>query len=122
MKPSVSITPYHGHKKESVTGLFQPTEAVEIVTSPQHQIAGLGILKQGVQAVGNRCGELLIGGGAKGAGVVTDLYADVNYRRYDADAAKLTLGQVVAAGVIGAALFIAALLGVVYLVTHFAAK
>ena len=41
---------------------------------------------------------------------------------YDADAAKLTLGQVVAAGVIGAALFIEALLGVVYLVTHFAAK
>jgi len=41
---------------------------------------------------------------------------------YDADAVKLTLGQVVVAGVIGAALFIAALLGVVYLVTHFAAK
>jgi len=41
---------------------------------------------------------------------------------YDSDAVKLTLGQVIAAGLIGAALFIAVLLGVVYLVTHLAAK
>lgn len=41
---------------------------------------------------------------------------------YDADAVRLTLGQVIAAGLIGAALFIAALLGVVYLVTHLVAK
>lgn len=41
---------------------------------------------------------------------------------YDSDAVKLTLGQVIAAGLIGAALFIAVLLGVVYLITHLAAK
>ena len=37
---------------------------------------------------------------------------------YDRDAVQLTLGQVIAAGVIGAVLFIATLLGVVYWVMH----
>lgn len=37
---------------------------------------------------------------------------------YDRDAVRLTPGQVIAAGLIGAALFIATLLGVVYLVMH----
>lgn len=37
---------------------------------------------------------------------------------YDRDALRLTLGQVVAAGVVGAVLFIATLLGVVYWVMH----
>ena len=41
---------------------------------------------------------------------------------YDSDAVKLTLGQVIAAGLIGAALFVGVLLGVVYLVTHLAAQ
>ena len=41
---------------------------------------------------------------------------------YDSDALRLTLGQVVVAGIIGAALFVAVLLGVVYLVTHLAMK
>ncbi len=37
---------------------------------------------------------------------------------YDRDAVRLTPGQVIGAGLIGAALFIATLLGVVYLVMH----
>lgn len=37
---------------------------------------------------------------------------------YESDAVRLTPGQVIAMGLIGAALFIALLLGVVYLVTH----
>ena len=37
---------------------------------------------------------------------------------YDRDALQLTLGQVIAAGVIGAVLFVATLLGVVYWVMH----
>ena len=37
---------------------------------------------------------------------------------YDRDAVQLTLGQVIAAGVLGAVLFIATLLGVVYWVMH----
>lgn len=37
---------------------------------------------------------------------------------YDRDAVQLTLGQVIAAGVVGAVLFIATLLGVVYWVMH----
>lgn len=41
---------------------------------------------------------------------------------YDSDSVKLTIGQVVVAGLIGAALFIAILLGLVYLVTHLAVK
>ena len=41
---------------------------------------------------------------------------------YEADAQRLTLGQVILAGLIGAGLLIAALLGLVYLVTHLAAK
>ena len=36
----------------------------------------------------------------------------------DRDALRLTPGQVIAAGLIGAALFIATLLGVVYVVMH----
>ncbi|MEO1767003.1 DUF2970 domain-containing protein [Thiobacter aerophilum] len=40
---------------------------------------------------------------------------------YESDAAKLTPGQVIAMGLVAAALFIAALLGVVWLVTHLAA-
>jgi hypothetical protein len=37
---------------------------------------------------------------------------------YDRDALQLTLGQVIAAGVIGAVLFVATLLGVVYWIMH----
>ncbi len=37
---------------------------------------------------------------------------------YESDAVRLTPGQVIVMGLIGAALFIALLLGVVYLVTH----
>jgi len=37
---------------------------------------------------------------------------------YDRDAVRLTPGQVIVAGLIGAALFIATLLGVVYVVMH----
>ena len=37
---------------------------------------------------------------------------------YDRDAVRLTPGQVIVAGLIGAVLFIATLLGVVYLVMH----
>ena len=37
---------------------------------------------------------------------------------YDRDALRLTPGQVIAAGLVGAALFIATLLGIVYLVMH----
>ena len=37
---------------------------------------------------------------------------------YDRDAVQLTPGQVIVAGLIGAVLFIATLLGVVYLVMH----
>lgn len=40
---------------------------------------------------------------------------------YESDAAGLTPGQVIAMGLLGAALFIALLLGVVWLVTHLAA-
>jgi len=40
---------------------------------------------------------------------------------YESDAVRLTPGQVIAMGLIGAALFIAALLGLVYLVTHLGA-
>jgi hypothetical protein len=40
---------------------------------------------------------------------------------YDADAAGLTPGQVIVMGLIGAALFVALLLGVVWLVTHMVA-
>jgi hypothetical protein len=37
---------------------------------------------------------------------------------YESDSVRLTPGQVIAMGLIGAALFIAILLGLVYLVTH----
>ena len=37
---------------------------------------------------------------------------------YDRDAVRLTPGQVIVAGLIGAVLFVATLLGVVYLVMH----
>ena len=37
---------------------------------------------------------------------------------YDRDAVQLTLGQVIAAGLVGAGLFIATLLGIVYVVMH----
>lgn len=37
---------------------------------------------------------------------------------YDRDAVQLTLGQVITAGLAGAALFIATLLGIVYVVMH----
>lgn len=40
---------------------------------------------------------------------------------YESDAVRLTPGQVIVMGLIGAALFIAALLGLVYLVTHLGA-
>jgi hypothetical protein len=40
---------------------------------------------------------------------------------YESDAVRLTPGQVIVAGLIGAALFIVILLGVVYLVTHLVA-
>ncbi len=40
---------------------------------------------------------------------------------YESDAVRLTVGQVIAMGLIGAVLFIALLLGLVYLVTHLAA-
>lgn len=39
---------------------------------------------------------------------------------YDSDSVRLTPAQVIAMGLIGAALFIALLLGLVYLVTHLA--
>ena len=41
---------------------------------------------------------------------------------YDADAQRLTLGQVIVAGLIGVGILIAALLGLVYFVTHLVAK
>lgn len=37
---------------------------------------------------------------------------------YDRDAVRLTPGQVIAAGLVGAVLFIATLLGIVYVVMH----
>ncbi len=37
---------------------------------------------------------------------------------YDQDAVRLTPGQVIAAGLVGAALFIATLVGIVYVVMH----
>ena len=37
---------------------------------------------------------------------------------YNRDAVRLTPGQVIAAGLVGAALFIATLLGIVYVVMH----
>lgn len=37
---------------------------------------------------------------------------------YESDAVRLTVGQVIAMGLIGAVLFIALLLGLVYIVTH----
>lgn len=37
---------------------------------------------------------------------------------YESDAVRLTPGQVIVMGLIGAVLFVLALLGVVYLVTH----
>lgn len=40
---------------------------------------------------------------------------------YDSDSVRLTPGQIVAMGLIGGALFVALLLGLVYLVTHLAA-
>lgn len=40
---------------------------------------------------------------------------------YESDATRLTPGQVIAMGLFGAALFVALLLGVVWLVTHLAA-
>jgi hypothetical protein len=40
---------------------------------------------------------------------------------YESDSVRLTVGQVIAMGLIGAVLFIALLLGLVYLVTHLAA-
>lgn len=42
-------------------------------------------------------------------------------RDYESDSVQLTPGQVIAMGLIGAALFIATLLGLVYLVTHLGA-
>ena len=41
---------------------------------------------------------------------------------YDADAQRLTLAQVIVAGLMGAGILVAALLGLVYLVTHLVAK
>lgn len=41
---------------------------------------------------------------------------------YESDSVRLTPAQVIAMGLIGAALFIAILLGLVYLVTHLAAS
>jgi len=40
---------------------------------------------------------------------------------YESDSVRLTPGQIIAMGLIGAVLFVAMLLGLVYLVTHLAA-
>ena len=85
LKPGIFIAPHGGHVREPETGILQPIKTVEIVATPQHKAATFGVVEQVIPRRCNRGRELLISCGAKGAGIVADLNANINDRHDDTD-------------------------------------
>ena len=69
--------------REPETGFLQPIKTVEIVATPQHKAATFGVVEQVIPRCCNRGRELLISCGAKGAGIVADLNANIINRHDD---------------------------------------